>query len=106
MYLLWDPSLNASGQSTPGCAATETVKENGLPATPVPSTCTGSIPAPLASITWGYCGGAINTLQTQTNGSTWILHCNPNVDNPLVPTYQDAQSIATAPSWTTVHIDK
>ncbi|MBT9332953.1 hypothetical protein [Paracidobacterium acidisoli] len=105
MYLLWDPSLNASGVSTPGCAATETINDQGLPGTPKLSTCTGSIPTPLASITWGYCGGAINTLMTQSNGTTWILQCNVNVDNPLVPVYSDAESISTGPAWTYVHVD-
>jgi hypothetical protein len=105
MYLLWDPQLNASGQSTPDCAATTPETTQGLAGTPVPSTCTGSIPAPLGAITWGFCGGAINVLQTQSDGSTWTLNCKPNVDMPATPTYQDAHSISTAPSWTGVKHD-
>ena len=107
MYLLWDPSLDSSGNAANGCAAHNQYTATGAAGTPTPSTCSGSIPAPLASIYWGFCGGAINTLTTQSSTNTnWILSCNmPSVNDPSTPIYADAESLTNAPKWTAVQSD-
>jgi hypothetical protein len=102
MYLLWDPSLNADGVVTPGCAASRSYSAGGDTTNTISQTsqCSGSIPVPLASVTWGYCGNAIQTLQpapaNQNNG--WIVSCSAN--SPLTPTYTDAESYGGFQTWT------
>ena len=59
MFLMWDPSLPS------GCSTATQEHE---------STCS-SIPVPLGSGSWSYSGCAINTLENQKNGTSWMLHC-------------------------------
>ena len=80
MYVMWDPALPGSNQST--CAAASNVPRNGQ-SNPQPSTCTGSIPVPLGYATWGFVGDTINTLNPNAaptanttgsaNGTGWVL---------------------------------
>jgi hypothetical protein len=93
MYLMWDPSLNANGSAAPGCAASTdnaTLKSTA-------STCTGSIPIPLSSVTWGFSGCAINTLTVNdATTTTWSLYC-PTTAAPT-PVVQPSSSY---PQWST-----
>jgi len=105
MYLLWDPALDANGNSTVtssnpyGCSAHNGMDpDSGLPGTPVESTCgISSIPVPLASVTWGFCGGAIY------NGSEWVPSCTLN---PTTPQYNSIDSLSAAPYWQNPTIDQ
>lgn len=81
MYLLWDPSLGSSGEVVPGCSASSVWNDAGTVITSTSSTCAGSIPVPLGSIAWGYCGDAINTLTTQQTSPTgvttgFVINCS------------------------------
>ena len=86
MNLLWDPALgpaNCAPAVTVYNAATKTYVST-------PSSCT-SIPIPLASATWGFCEGGINTLQpVVTNGISyvqWVQSCvttTPGAGAPAV----------------------
>jgi hypothetical protein len=80
MYLMWNPVLPN------GCA-----NPDGSPS----GTCT-SVPIPLGYWSWGWCGDATNTLSQQSNGTTWILACDPVVaQNPPF------QPSSTYPQWGT-----
>jgi subtilase family serine protease len=70
MYLMWDPALPS------GCAIAKTIQNGNGTFTPTQSTCTKSIPVPLSSVTWHWSGCTINTLQQQTNRTTWIKSTN------------------------------
>jgi len=114
MSLMWDPALDAFGNSTVvqgnpyGCAAssTWTTVNNATVVTTTPSSCAGSIPVPLQSLSWGFCGDAINTLQTQPNSlggqlppNTWILNCSASGANTLVPVFTDSVGSSSYPVW-------
>ena len=121
MFLMWDPALDASGNPTVtaanpyGCAASSlyTFNVNGKPVYNVtPSACTGSIPVPLQSLTWGYCGDTINTPATQGNSlgppnppNTWLLNCSANGTNTIVPVFSDAVGSSSYPTWTAVYLN-
>jgi hypothetical protein len=63
MYLMWDPAIPSSEQSS--CSPAAVGQQ---------STCS-SIPVPLGLVEWGYSGCTINTLAMQDNGTTWSLQC-------------------------------
>jgi hypothetical protein len=65
MYLLWDPALNADGTTNCSPASSSNGQTNA-------STCTGSIPVPIGSFSWGASGAASNG-----DGRGWVLS-NPN----------------------------
>jgi hypothetical protein len=69
MYLMWDPALNLNG--TP-CTAASDVPVNGVLA-PKASTCSGSIPIPLAAVTWEWAGCAVNTLNPAIGVAGWSI---------------------------------
>lgn len=96
MYLLWDPTVAGTGESS--CVAAHTVYNPGTGQyTPTPSTCNGSIPVPLGFVRWGFSADAINTLQNQpTTDTTWRLNCGS--PEPLPPQFQNSLSY---PQWTT-----
>jgi hypothetical protein len=91
MYLMWDPAKPGPGQTT--CAAASNVNQN-----PQPSTCTGSIPISVASMTWGFNADAINPLTPQANNPTWIL-AGCSLPSPATPT---SQKTSAYPTWTSV----
>ncbi|GGA73529.1 hypothetical protein GCM10011507_26390 [Edaphobacter acidisoli] len=70
MYLMWDPGIPPSGQSS--CTPAKTVQNADGTFTPSTSTC-ASIPVPLSSVTWHWSGCAINQLVNQSNGTTYTL---------------------------------
>ncbi len=78
MYLMWDPTLPT------GCISD--------------STCT-SIPVPLGTVSWGWTGDVINTLQPQSYQGVsfplWILNCER-------PWKEVFQSSAVYPTWNKV----
>jgi hypothetical protein len=74
MYLMWTP--NASS----GCSPS-----NGL-------TC--AISVPLGSVTWGYSGDAINSLDPKQGQAGWLLQCGSGPANPF-------QASSAFPTWTT-----
>ncbi|MBT9332949.1 hypothetical protein [Paracidobacterium acidisoli] len=91
MYLMWDPALPSD------CTPAQTIQGTNPDPVSSASTCTGSIPVPLAKVTWGYSGCAINTLTTQTSTSTtWLLNCG--VLQPTTPTVEPATEF---PQWST-----
>jgi hypothetical protein len=112
MYLMWDPSLDSSGNPQAGCAASTTVTSNVVTSKPI-STCSGSISVPIAQIEWGYCGDAINTLGPQPTLSTaiptspnqWALGCPNNGEgknsgsNTITPVYSNGVGAASYPTW-------
>jgi hypothetical protein len=100
MYLMWDPSLNADGSQSPGCAASTVYTGNGLQVASTTSRCSGSIPIPLASFTWGYCGTATNTQNAEPN--TWILSCPANGTPDVTPVYIPATGAESYPQWSSV----
>jgi hypothetical protein len=111
MYLMWDPTLPGPGQAA--CSAASDPITNAAGAhTPVRSTCTGSIPIPLASVAWTAAGDAINTLQTQppppgtafATGTTFTNACGPGTAQQpcavVVPNTPPAQSF---PVWNVLY---
>jgi hypothetical protein len=68
MYLLWNPTLPLG--CTPGVIGVD---------------CT-SIPVPLGSVSWSYCGAAVNTLDPSQGTQGWIQGCTPL--DVRVPTFQ------------------
>ena len=70
MYLMWDPGIPPSGQTS--CTPAKTVQNADGSFTSSASTC-ASIPIPLSSVTWHWSGCAINTLVNQANNTTWAL---------------------------------
>jgi len=96
MYLMWDPALPGPGQQSchPASSIYDPISKT---VTPTASTCTGSIPVPLAYASWGFGGDAINTLQTQqSTNTTWLLQpCS--APQPSTPT---VQSTTAYPTWT------
>lgn len=80
LYLMWDPALPHGCQpaANPGNS-------------PTPSTCT-SIPVPLGTISWGFCGDAINTLIPQGIWTNWTLSCSSETQPSFIPG-------TTYPSW-------
>jgi hypothetical protein len=101
MYLMWDPSLNADGSQAPGCAASTVLNPDGVSVTSATSKCTGSIPVPLGSLTWGYCGTAINTLSDEPN--TWILSCPANGAADVNQVYIPSSGTPSYPTWSVVY---
>ena len=100
MYLLWDPAMNAAGQ-TGACAAASNAVTAGGQANPQPTAC-ASIPVPVGYITWSYSGNAINTLANQANRlgeiTTWVLGgCGAPL--PGQPAFTPSTSY---PTWNTV----
>jgi hypothetical protein len=73
-YLMWDPQVPVPGESSCHPAESQIGTNNVIGYSP--STC-ASIPVPIASLTWGFAGDAIKTLNpTQGEGTnTWILSC-------------------------------
>jgi hypothetical protein len=106
MYLMWDPTLPGQGQAQPCSAASNLWSTEADNWDPTPSTCTGSIPVPIAFTNWGYRGDAINTLQYQmNNGTTWMLNCPLNPPAPPTPTVTPTNPKAYNfgyPFWTSV----
>jgi hypothetical protein len=117
MYLLWDPSLNASGVPNQGCAAASSAWDpvSGLVISTA-STCmdatTGnyySIPVPIGYVDWGYCGDAINTFvdQPPPQGvnltTTFKLNCAGQYGSPGAgpedPVYTRANGTSSFPTW-------
>jgi hypothetical protein len=99
MYLLWDPALPGSGQSS--CQAASNDPPDPEHPNPQQSTCTGSIPVPLGSISWGYTGDAINTMKPNmdgaSNGTGWLmLGCSWPVPTPMY------SSSGVYPTWNRV----
>ncbi len=88
MYLLWDPTLDAMGQST--CSAAS-VTQAGVP---TPSNC-ASIPVPIGSIGWKWKGDVIDTLQAQSNGTDYTLSCGTKAPSGWV-------SSSSYPVWQSV----
>jgi hypothetical protein len=86
MYLMWDPTLPS------GCTA----------ATPTSESNCKSIPVPLASIVWSYPGDAINTLQNQQNGTTWVTPCGPGQAGQCVTVAPGTDPRQSFPQWTQV----
>ena len=94
MYLMWDPTLNTNG--TP-CSAAASIQDLSGTITSTASSCTGSIPVPIASVTWGYGGNAINTEVMQPSTSTnWIL-CPCSLPQPATPVVSPTTNY---PTWT------
>lgn len=84
-YLMWDPALGSAG-CTPAYVDASNV--------PHQSTCSGSIPVPLGTISWNWSGDAVDTGTAQPNGTYYILEpgCTP---------FEGAftQSTAAYPPW-------
>jgi hypothetical protein len=98
MNLLWDPALgpaNCAPAVTVYNAATKTYVST-------PSSCT-SIPIPLASATWGFCEGGINTLQpVVTNGISyvqWVQSCVTTTPGAGAPAFTVSSYF---PKWNSV----
>ena len=87
MYLMWDPALPS------GCTPASTLLSGGAIVSKA-STCK-SIPVPIAHVSWGFNGDAINTLENQANQTTWILSCG--APTPASPVTSDSY-----PTWTKV----
>jgi len=105
MYLMWDPTLPGPGQAA--CtAASDLYNPTTNSKTIAASTCTGSIPIPLASVAWTAAGDAINTVQIQPapNGTTFTIACGPGTAQQpcavVVPNTPPAQSF---PIWNTLY---
>jgi hypothetical protein len=97
MYVLWDPAIPPSGQSTCTAAWIDTTT---TPYTPHPSTCS-SIPVPLASVEWTWSACAINSLTAGPNGSPaplWAVNCGQGG-------YSDPKP-SGYPTWTTCDASK
>jgi hypothetical protein len=103
MYLLWDPELNSDGTSAAGCSSSTLYNIDRISVNSKPSTCTGSIPIPIGSLTWGYCGTAINTLAPQPG--TWILSCPANGTPDVTPVYIPASGPASYPTWSSINFN-
>jgi len=92
MYLMWDPAI--AGTEQPSCAAASTIQNAVGQITSTRSTCSGSVPVPLAYVNWGYSGDAINTLAQNPTQTTWLLSCPAGA--PPVPAVQNS---ASYPKW-------
>jgi hypothetical protein len=104
MYLMWDPSLNDDGSSATGCAATTFWNATFTAFVSTPSNCSGSIPVPLGSLTWGWCGTAINTLG---EGATpWIVTCPTGGVPDVQPAYIPANGVSSYPTWSSVILNQ
>ena len=104
MYLMWDPSLNDDGTAAEGCAATTFWNANFTSFLSTSSGCSGSIPVPLGSLTWGYCGTAINTLG---QGSTpWILTCPTGGIPDVQPVYIPVNGVSSYPTWSSAILNQ
>jgi hypothetical protein len=58
------------------------------------------IPVPLGYVSWSWEGDAINTLQNQSNETTWnLLSCSSDSVNTF-------QASSTYPTWTTTWVSK
>jgi hypothetical protein len=107
MYLMWDPALNLNGTA---CTAATDVPVNGA-LNPKASTCSGSIPIPLAAVTWEWAGCAINTLNPAIGVGGWTVQggcvnwipstsVGPNGSYPQW-TYTSLNQVAGGPAtWT------
>ena len=97
MYVLWDPTIPPSGQTTCTAAWIDTTTQ---PYTPNPSTC-ASIPVPLASVEWTWSACAINSLSAGPNSApapSWAVNCGKG---------GYAQPVASGyPTWTTCDASK
>lgn len=79
------------------------------------STCAGSIPVPLGSIAWGYCGDAINTLTTQKTSPTglttgYIINCSSLYGSAVggtagSPQFTPATGASSFPTWSGVQMN-
>jgi hypothetical protein len=94
MYLLWDPAIPPSGQSscTPATVASK------VPGVGSPSTCSSN-PVPLGHIHWQWSGDAVDTLAVTTgdNLTTGHLLTVPKPQNTLVNAFVPD---STYPYWT------
>jgi len=99
MYLTWDPTLPGPGQQA--CSAAFSVYSDATnQTTSQASTCTGSIPIPLASVSWTAAGDAINTLQNQAaNGTTFVLNGGPATNAGCVVAKPNTDPNASFPTW-------
>jgi hypothetical protein len=93
MYLMWDPGLPT------GCHPAST-DPNTLQSTP--SDCT-SIPIPLSSVNYHWSGCAINTLVSQSNGTTWTLSTVNGCPVDTLGTPQISDTASGFPVWTNVY---
>jgi hypothetical protein len=84
-------------------ATWRTVQNADKSFTPHASTCNGSIPVPLANVSWGFDGDAINTLQNQpSTGTTWTLN-SCSAPSPAQP---GVVSSSVFPLWNTTVANK
>jgi hypothetical protein len=92
MYLMWDPTMNLDGTS---CVAA--FFNPGDP-NPTPSDCTGSIPVPLASVTWKWAACAVDTQNTQLGINGWNFQqagCSTSTPDAIVTV-----PATSYPQWT------
>jgi hypothetical protein len=61
------------------------------------------MPVPLGSVTWGYCGTAINTLSPEPN--TWTLSCPQNGAPDVTQVYTPVGGSASYPTWNSVYFN-
>jgi hypothetical protein len=79
MYLMWDPAIPLAGQNS--CST----------ATPTAASTCASIPVPLGNVSWGFSADTINTLKTQSNGTTWTLDTPAcKTVSPASPSFQSS----------------
>jgi hypothetical protein len=98
MYLMWDPTLPGPGQSS--CSAASSTYDAGTgQVTSLASTCTGSIPVPLASVAWTAYGDAINTKQGQPNGTTFVRQCGPATMGQCAAVVPGTDPKLSFPTW-------
>jgi hypothetical protein len=99
MYLLWDPTLSAAGQSTCRAAA----PPNSA------STC-ASIPVPIGYVSWGFAADVIQTLKNQVStGTTWIFNCSSI--SPPSPSFHSITNVSQEngygyPTWTATAVNQ
>jgi hypothetical protein len=91
-YLMWDPRIDSQGGHN--CDVASESEDPSGNVSYFASTC-ASVPVPVAVISWGWDGDAINTLNPNSgsNNETWILSCgssylNPEQQWPVYPTWE------------------
>lgn len=94
MSLMWDPTLNLDGSVCTAASTNSSYQQT-------PSTCTGSIPIPLASVTWKWSGCGVNTLNPQIGVSGWSIQAGCNIDS--VGTIVSSSSF---PEWTAISLNE
>ena len=89
MYLMWDPGLNSDGTGT--CSPATNL------GTATASTCTGSIPVALGSVTWNFSGDAQNTFDSAQGVNGWVLNSGNPSSAYNGPAFQLSNNY---PQWT------